>query len=341
MKKIVFCGGGTAGHVMPNIALIEELKKLRNLEIHYIGGRGIEKDILSKYPFVKYHEIDAPKLIRKITLSNLTIPFKLITCINKCKKLLQEIKPNIIFSKGGYVSVPVVMASKQIPVLGHESDYTMGLANKIILHYCDKMFCSFLDTANKNKKCFYSGSPIRKKIFSGNAKILKNKLNIKNNKKNLLVIGGSTGASAINEFICNNLKVLTKNYNIIHITGKNKGNNISADGYYSVEYVHDIENYLALSDIIVSRAGSNAIFEFLALGKPTLLIPLPKEQSRGDQILNAEYFKKNNYASVIQQDELNIDNFLNTLTTLPHPNKSDKQSINGINTILKEIKKYL
>jgi len=341
MKKILFCGGGTAGHVMPNIALIEELKKMRNLEIHYIGGNGIEKEILEKYPFVKYHVIDAPKLIRKVTLKNFTIPFKLISCVNQCKKLLQEIKPNVIFSKGGYISVPVVMAAKNIPVLGHESDYTMGLANKIIMRYAKKMFCSFLDTANKHKKCYYSGSPIRKKIFCGNAKLIKNNLGIKNNKPVMLVIGGSTGASAINDFIYNNLKVLTKKYNVIHITGKNKSKTFNVANYYSIEYAHDIENYLALSDIIVSRAGSNAIFEFLALGKPTLLIPLPKDQSRGDQILNAKYFEEHNFASVIQQHELNIAQFLNKLNSLPKPSKFDNQAKNGTNVILTEIKKYL
>jgi len=164
MKNIVFCGGGTAGHVMPNIALIEELKE-KDINIHYIGGDGIEKNILTKYPYVKYHEITAPKFIRKLSLKNLSIPFKLISSVNKCKKILKEIKPDLIFSKGGYISVPVVMASKKVPVIGHESDYTMGLANKIIYRYAKKMFFSFRDTANKYNKGEFSGTAIRKNIF--------------------------------------------------------------------------------------------------------------------------------------------------------------------------------
>lgn len=356
MKKIVFCGGGTAGHVMPNIALIEELKN-KDYEIHYIGGKGIEKNILSNYPFVKYHEISSPKFIRKLTLKNLTIPFKLLVSINKCKKILKEINPNVIFSKGGYISVPVVMASKKIPVIGHESDYTMGLANKIIYHYADKMFFSFSDTAKKYKKGEFSGTAIRKNIYNGNKLTAKQRLKINNNKPCILVIGGSTGAKAINEFIYNNLDELNKKFNIIHITGKNKlQNNIHNEkcpdwtykhyDYFPIEYADNIEDYLALADYIISRAGSNAIFEFVALKKPMILIPLPLNESRGDQILNAKYFRDNGLAEVIEQKELNID-LLNLKLDHLIKNKNSYfkkmsafNNINGTNIILNEILKY-
>lgn len=359
MKKIVFCGGGTAGHVMPNIAIIEQLLK-RNIEIHYIGSNGIEKRILSNYPQVKYHEISCPKLIRKLTLKNLTIPFRLIKSINHCKQILKEIKPNVIFSKGGYVSVPVVMSAQNIPVIGHESDYTMGLANKIIYHYTNKMFFSFSDTAHKYyKKGEFSGTAIRNSVFQGNKLKLKKELGIINSKPNILIVGGSTGAKAINDFIFTNIEILTKNYNVIHITGKQHSPNNSSketcnpyfqnkiDGYHPIEYVDNMGDYLALADYIISRAGSNAIFEFLALKKLMLLIPLPKEESRGDQLLNAKYFEEQGFAEVLQQKDLTITNLNKKLDSLKANkskifntmSKSNKQ--NGTKIIVSELLSYL
>ena len=347
MKKVVFCGGGTAGHVMPNIALIEQLLK-DNVEIHYIGSNGIEKTILQKYPKVLYHEITCPKLIRKLTLKNLCIPFKLLNAIQNCKKILKQINPDLIFSKGGYVSVPVVMASKKIPVLAHESDYTMGLANKIIYRYVDTMFFSFRDTALKYKKGIFSGTPIRKEIFNGNKSRLKNQLNIKNNLSNLIIVGGSTGASAINDFILHNLKELTLKYNVIHITGKSKINkNIEYENYYPIEYVDNMGDYLTLADYIISRAGSNAIYEMLALKKSMLLIPLPKDQSRGDQIVNANYFEKEGFAEVIQQEQLSLELLEFKLKKLANNREKYLQKINklkeinGTKVILNKIRKYL
>lgn len=350
MKKIVFCGGGTAGHVMPNIALIENLQSNKKIEIHYIGGAGIEKKILEKYKNITYHEINPPKLIRSFTLKNLTLPFSLIKSIINCKKLLKEISPNVIFSKGGFISVPVVLASKKIPVIGHESDYTMGLANKIIYKFADKMFFSFSDTALQYpKKGEYSGTPIRKKIYKG--KNLKCKLNINNNLNTILIVGGSSGASYINEFIYKNIDELCRGYNIIHITGKQKQQAVvklhTPPNYYKIEYAENIEDYITTADFIISRAGSNSIFEFLELRKPMILIPLPKDQSRGDQILNANYFSRNNLAITIQQEELTLDNLKVKLKEL----KTNKESYiknmknfnqqNGTTTIFREIKKYL
>ncbi len=342
MKKIVFCGGGTAGHVMPNIALIEKLKD--KAEIHYIGGNGIEKDIIKKYPFITYHEIRTTKLIRKLTLKNLCIPFQLISAINNAKKVLKDIKPDVIFSKGGFVSVPVVLAHGKIPVLGHESDYSMGLANKLIYPRCKTMFFSFKSTATKyNKKGVYSGTPIRQEIFNGNKTKLLNGLKINNGFKNILVVGGSTGAKAINDVVVENLDELTKKYNIFHITGKNKGKKISHKNYYQFDYVNNMGDFLSASDLIISRAGSNAIFEFLALKKKMILIPLPLDQSRGDQILNAKHFEQNNWAKVILQENLNKDTLLNTIyialkekSSFPNRPKDD-----AVNIIINEIEKYL
>lgn len=348
MDKIVFCGGGTAGHVMPNIAIIEELKG-KNIKLHYIGGAGIEKKILKNYPYVKYHEINAPKFVRKVTLKNLAIPFKLTKSIAMCKKLLKEIKPSVIFSKGGYLSVPVVMASGKIPVLGHESDYSMGLANKIIYRYVDKMYFSFEDTAKKYPfKGEFSGTAIRKSILNGNGQRLRKQLNIQNSLPTLLVVGGSSGARAINQFVVNNLTSLTKNYNIVHITGANcEAPTTHIQNYYPTPYVDNMGDYIAIADYIISRAGSNAIFEFLALNRPMILIPLPKEESRGDQILNAKYFCNQGFAEVIEQKDLSIDTVLKKLELLKLK-KADfiktmqnSKSKNGTQIIVKELLKYV
>jgi len=224
----------------------------------------------------------------------------------------------------------------------------MGLANKIIYRYCNNMFFSFQDTYLRyNKKGIFSGTPIRKNIFNGNKNLVKNKLHINNNKPVILVVGGSTGAKQINDFIYKHRKQLTLNYNIIHITGKGKNNYKEEKNYFPIEFASDIENYLDYADIIISRAGSNAIFEFLALKKNMLLIPLPKDQSRGDQILNAEYFYKNKFAEVIEQENLTIDLLEEKLNKLKNQKFKYKQSMdrydlkNGTNIILKKIVNHL
>lgn len=308
MKKIVFTGGGSAGHIMPNVAIINELK---NYEIYYLGTSGMEKDIITKLKNVKFIEIPSVKFVRSFTLKNMLIPFKLIKNINVCKKILKEIWPDIIFSKGGYVSIPVCLAGAKlkIPTLTHESDITVGLANKLIAKKSKYLCCSFEETAQIfGKNAIFTGSPIRNNIMKGNKDIVYKRHNITPTKPIILIVGGSLGARAINETIWNNIESLTQEYILIHIVGKN---NINKDlnntkNYYQLEFVHDIENYFCASNIVISRAGSNTIFELLALSKPMILIPLPKDSSRGDQILNAENFEKNGFASLIYQENLNI-----------------------------------
>jgi len=305
MKTIVFTGGGSAGHIMPNIALIEQIK---DYNIYYLGTNGIEKDIISKYPNIKFVEIPAIKLIRSFTLKNLLIPFKLVKSINIAKEKLKEINPNIIFSKGGFVSIPVCLAGSKldIPIITHESDLSVGLANKIISRKAKYLCCSFKETSNKFKRnSIFTGSPVRKSIMLGNKNTIISRHKLNNQKPTITIVGGSLGAKAINEAIWENIENLTSKYNIIHIVGKNKLNkNINCNGYTQLEFAKDIENYFAASDLVISRAGSNTIFELLALQKPMLLIPLPKSSSRGDQILNAENFKNNNFANCLLQENL-------------------------------------
>lgn len=308
LKKIVLTGGGTAGHVMPHLAILPELEKIFD-EIHYIGNKqGIEKDIIEKYKNIKYHEIPTVKLQRSFTFKNLLIPIKLLNGIRKSKKILRQIKPNVMFSKGGYVAVPPAFAAARlkIPIISHESDSTMGLANKLIYKVSKSMCFSFSECATLyHKKGVHSGSPIRPSIFAGNKNNVITKHNLYTHRPTILVMGGSLGAVYINKVITNSIDKLLEKYNVLHIVGKgNLQPHKSKKGYIQLEYVSNIEDYLACADLIISRAGSNSIFEFLALQKPMILIPLPKTSSRGDQIINANLFKKAGYADVILQENL-------------------------------------
>ena len=326
MKTILFTGGGTAGHVIPNIALFEEAKKHFN-KIAYIGTNRIEKDLIKNCSGVEFYEIEAVKLKRSLSINNLLIPAKLLKSIRKAKKILKKVKPNVVFSKGGYVSLPTVIAAKclHIPVVSHESDLSMGLANKIIYKFSNVMITSFEKTAVSKSKCIFLGSPVRNQIFHGDKNKLKFKFN--NDKKTILFFGGSLGSSAINNAVRNSLNSLTKEYNIIHITGKGKNQKIENESYYSVEFVNNIEDYFDAADAVVCRGGANTLFELLALSKPMLIIPLPKSESRGDQIENAKYFKSKNFAEVLFQENLNSKNLQKAIKNLFSNSKSYMQSI--------------
>lgn len=316
MKTIVLTGGGTAGHVIPNMALLPGLKKHFE-NIYYIGTNGIEKEIATSYG-LPFFEITAVKLRRKEVIKNLSLPFKLASSINKAKKILKELKPDIIFSKGGFVALPVVIAGKflKIPIVSHESDLSFGLANKLILPFAKTVCTSFESTAKKSKKCVFTGSPIRNKIFEGNKEKAKLACNFKMKKPVLMFFGGSLGAKAINDFIFDNFDLLTTKYNIIHIVGKNNKTNHSNDSYYQMEFTNTIEDFFAYADVVISRGGANSLFELLAIKKPMIIIPLPKLESRGDQIENAKYFQRKGYAKVIYQEELTITKFLDTMKNL-------------------------
>lgn len=345
-KKIVLTGGGTAGHVYPALAVKECLGK--EYEVHYIGGNGMEKTIVAKEKDVYYHQINAVKLERKLTPKNLLIPFKLIRSIGRAKKLLKEIKPSVIFSKGGFVSLPVVIAGKKlgIPIVSHESDLSMGLANKIILKYCNKMCVAFEKTCEISPKCIYTGQPIRKKVLNGNKNNLSFINSLDRKKKTLLVVGGSSGAKFINEKVIENIDELLEKFNVVHLTGKGKVDELNKPRYIQVEYADNIGDYLNLADIVLSRAGSGAINEFLALKKPMFLIPLSKQCSRGDQIENANLYCKLGYAQMLEEENYSNQLFLEKLEYLVENDKNFIQNMQKagifnasekIASILKEI----
>ena len=346
MKKIIFTGGGTGGHIMPNLAIINDIKN--KYDIKYIGSKnGMEKDIISK--ILPYFEITTCKLKRSLSLSNLLIPFKLIKGICEAKKILKQEKPNLVFSKGGYVSVPVVLAAKslKIPIVSHESDYTIGLANKFTSKYSKAVCTSFEDAAKSIKNGVYTGSPIRKEIFRGDCKNIKNRLCLNSNLPTLLVVGGSLGSQSINKIIFDNANSITKNFNIVHIAGKNNIIESKIKNYNIVNYANNIEDYYDLADIVVTRGGSNVLFELLALKKPMLIIPLEKG-SRGDQVLNANIFEKEKIAVKLLESEIeNNSKLLSKKLECLFKNKAQyinnmaKKESFGNKKIIEQIEKYI
>ena len=316
MKKIVLTGGGTAGHVTPNIALIPELQK-QGYEVHYIGSYdGIEKKLIEKLN-IPYYGISSGKLRRYIDLKNLSDPFKVIKGLAQARRLLGKIKPDVVFSKGGFVSVPVVLAAKsrKIPCIIHESDMTPGLANKICIPCAQRVCTNFPETLKHlpAEKAVLTGSPIRTELFNGNKEKGLKFCGFDDSKPVILIIGGSLGAVAVNNAVRAILPQLLEKFQIIHLCGKGKLDESLKDvkGYVQFEYIHDeLSDLMAASDIFISRAGANAICEILALRKPNILIPLSAQASRGDQILNAASFEKQGYSIVIQEEDITNEKLL-------------------------------
>ena len=317
-KKVMLTGGGTVGHVMLNKLLIPEFQN-KNIEPHYIGSKkGIEKNIISEMN-IPYHEISSGKLRRYLSFENLKDIFKVVKGVTDAKKVLKNEKPLFVFSKGGFVSVPVVLAAaaKDVPVYIHESDLTPGLANRIASKFATKVFTTFEATAEKftDAKAEYLGPVIRPELLEGTHEKGYALTGFNSGKPVLIIMGGSLGAKKINDFVHGNIDTLTEKYQVIHLTGKgNVNKSIRNAGYKQFDFVGDeLADLLAISDIVISRSGSNAIFELLLAKKPMILIPLGLDQSRGDQIQNAKYFKKQGYAEVLKEEDLNLENLYESL----------------------------
>jgi len=322
MKKIVLTGGGTAGHVTPNIALMPRLREL-GYEIHYIGSYdGIEKKLIEEMN-IPYYGISSGKLRRYFDWKNFTDPFRVLKGFGEAKKLLKKIKPDVVFSKGGFVTVPVVQAAKKchIPTIIHESDMTPGLANKLAIPAASKVCCNFPETVKylPEGKAVLSGSPIRQELLSGNPLAALNFCNFTSSKPVLMVIGGSLGSVAVNNAVRSILPELLKTFQVIHLCGKgNVDESLShTEGYVQYEYIkQELADLFALSDVVVSRAGANAICELLALRKPNLLIPLPASASRGDQLLNAASFQQQGFSKVLEEEKITPKLLLSTILDL-------------------------
>ena len=322
MKRIILTGGGTAGHVTPNIALLPGLKEL-GYDVHYIGSyNGIEKKLIEQFG-IPYHGISSGKLRRYFSMQNFTDPFRVLKGFGEAKKLIKSLKPDVIFSKGGFVSVPVVIAGKQchVPTIIHESDMTPGLANKLSIPSASKVCCNFPETLNHlpKEKAVLTGSPIRQELLTGDRGAALKFCGLSADKPVILIIGGSLGSVVVNNAVRKILPELLKNFQVIHLCGKDKVDASLKDlkGYVQFEYIQDeLKDLFALADIVISRAGANAICELLALHKPNLLIPLSANASRGDQILNARSFERQGYSIVLEEEELNDSTLLDTINKL-------------------------
>ena len=343
MNRIILTGGGTGGHVIPILSLLDSLQK-EGFSCHFIGSKnGIEKELIKDIP---YFEISTGKFRRYLSLKNLTDPLKVVKGVGDAIKVMKRIKPDIVFSKGGFVAVPVILAAKmlKIPIVIHESDITPGLANKIAIPFAKCVCVSFPETLKKiGKKAIFTGIPIRKEILNGDKRRLNYSLR---NLPTVLVTGGSTGSLAINNAIWDNIENLLLDYNIVHLTGKGKMNtNIKKDGYIQLQYANDEMAHLYdLADIVISRAGANTLAELLALRKPNLLIPLPLSQSRGDQMENAKSFEIQGFSKVLLEENIvNLRNDLNDLYKKRVEYKMNmvevdqKDSVSTIVQILKKI----
>ncbi len=310
MKRIILTGGGTAGHVTPNIALLPRLKEL-GYDIHYIGSyTGIEKELIEQLG-IPYHGISSGKLRRYFSLENFTDPFRVIKGFGEASKLIKVLDPDIIFSKGGFVTVPVVIAGKRhrVPTIIHESDMTPGLANKICIPSATKVCCNFPETMEHlpKEKAVLTGSPIRQELLTGDKKAALAFCGLTPDKPVILVVGGSLGSVIVNNAVRALLPELLKNFHVIHLCGKGKVDTSleNTAGYVQFEYIQkELNDIFALADIVISRAGANAICELLALHKPNLLIPLSANASRGDQILNARSFERQGFSMVLEEEEL-------------------------------------
>ena len=337
MKRIILTGGGTAGHVTPNIALIPELEK-RGYEIHYIGSKtGIEKELIGNFD-IPYYGISSGKLRRYFDVKNFTDPFRILKGYAEADKLMRKIQPDVVFSKGGFVTVPVVKAAKRrhVPCVLHESDISPGLANRLCISSAAAICANFPETLEHlpEGRAYLTGSPIRAELFSGNRLTGLDFCGFTAEKPVILVIGGSLGSVRVNEAVREILPKLLERYQIIHLCGKDKIDETFQDleGYVQYEYIQkELCDLLDAADIVISRAGANAICELLALHKPNILIPLSMEASRGDRILNAASFEKQGYSYVIKEEDLTSERLLEAIKEVDQKKQDYKDAMAAAN----------
>lgn len=335
MKKIILTGGGSAGHVTPNIALLPSLKDA-GYEITYMGSYdGIEKKLISDFD-IPYIGISTGKFRRYLDLKNFTDPFRVVKGFSEAKKFLKSHRPDVVFSKGGFVSVPVVRAAASlgIPCIIHESDMTPGLANKMCIPVAKRVCCNFPETLKQlpENKAVLTGSPIRAELAQGNKLAGLNMCGFSANIPVVMVIGGSLGAANVNKAVRDALPRLLTDFQVVHLCGKDKVDNLllNTPGYKQFEYVKtELKDLFAMADIVISRAGANAICELLALKKPNILIPLPASSSRGDQLLNAKSFEAQGFSIVIQEDDLTTDMLVDKVHELYFTRQTFRDAMNN------------
>ena len=352
MKKIVLTGGGTAGHVTPNLALIPRLQQ-DGWEIHYIGAaNSAEQELIARVPGVTFHTVSVGKLRRYFDPKNFSDPFRVIKGVFQATALIKKIKPDVVFSKGGFVSVPVVYGAKLngVPVVTHESDMTPGLANKLCLPVAKVQCCTFPEAVKYAKgKGVHTGTPIRPEVLNGNRDEARRHFGFNDSRPVLMVVGGSSGAQAINEVVRQALPRLTSNFQVLHLCGKGNIHAAyeGATNYVQREYLNEeMADAYACADVLVSRAGANALCEILAARKPALLIPYPKGASRGDQLLNAESFRARGLSRVLLQENMTPETLAHGVEEvyrdrgILYTAMAAEPTANGIDNVLEQIYKY-
>lgn len=322
MKRIVFTGGGTAGHVTPNLALMPHFLK-EGWDVHYIGtAEGIERSLVEPIEGVTYHTIHSGKLRRYFDVKNFTDPFRVIHGAFEANGLMGRLKPNVLFSKGGFVSVPVVYGAwlHRVPSVLHESDITPGLANKITIPLAKTICTTFPEAAQAlGEKAVYTGTPLRAELFDGDRARGLAFAGFDGSKPVLLMMGGSTGAAAVNKALREALPMLLTHFDILHICGKGNLDETlrGTQGYRQLEYVSaELPDVFAATDLMLSRAGANALSEILALQKVVLLVPYPLGAGRGDQVDNAASFEQRGLAKVLPQDQMTAQTLTDSLLSL-------------------------
>lgn len=321
MPKILFTGGGTAGHVTPNIALIEETRKRGWLSTYVGSSKSIEHDMITPLD-VRFHGIASGKLRRYFSWQNFVDPFFVLWGFLQSLFICISEKPDLVFSKGGFVSVPVVAAAwlLGIPVISHESDVSPGLANRLAYPFCRKICVTFEETAGylPEAKVFVAGTPVRSSLLEADAERGRRYLGFDGQKDILLVFGGSLGASVINQQIRSVLTELLRSFDVVHVTGSGDvRDDLAQPGYVQKGFIgEEFGDVLAASSFAVSRAGANSLYELFVARKPHLLVPLTLAASRGDQIDNASTFAARGFSHVIREESLNDQAFLDALHAL-------------------------
>ena len=349
MKRIVLTGGGTAGHVTPNLAIIPRLAQ-DGWDVHYVGeAESVEERLISAVPGVTYHRVSCGKLRRYFDLKNFTDPFRVIRGVGQATSLIRRLKPDVVFSKGGFVSVPVAYGARfnRVPLLIHESDMTPGLANKLSAPFARKILCTFPEAARGfGDRGVYTGTPIRPEILNGSREKGLSTFGFTDGRPVLMVTGGSSGAQAINAAVRKALPKLLESFQVLHLCGPGNTEEalLGTAGYVQCEYLsQEMADAYACASLLISRAGSNTLCEILALRKPALLIPYPKEASRGDQIVNARSFEARGLSRVLMQQDMTPERLMAETIALYrdrgvyYENMDKEPSANGVENVLREI----
>jgi len=328
--KIVLTGGGTAGHVTPNIALIE-LLKTEGWHIDYVGSEeGVEKAMINAID-VPYHAVSSGKLRRYFSWKTFLAPFNILFGIWQAYRILHKLNPDVVFSKGGFVAFPVVVGAwlNHIPVVAHESDMSPGLANRLSFPFVNKTCVTFAKAKEhfkRQEKVVVTGTPIRQELFNGNKANGLALCGFDNKKPCVLIVGGSLGAQAVNVCVRQALDKLCEHFQVIHLCGKGKVDPslVGKAGYCQFEYANkELADFFAASEIVISRAGANALYEILALNKPHVLIPLSQQNvSRGDQVQNARYFQELGISTVVSGETLTPETLLSAVNEV-HSNSKE------------------